>query len=592
MALVAAVTLAAVTPGIALAARNFHGAVVVTGGTPLNLRASPGGDVKGQLANGSRVTVFNRSDAWVEVATADGSRGWVHGDYLGARLAGFRIVVDPGHGGYDGGAYANGVIERDVNLLISKYLGALLEQRGAQVRMTREGQWPDRALYDPDDPYNPETRTGMANAWPAHALLSVHNNSAGSNASVRGHMTIWGNAPNSQPLAQVIHDRVLSLATARGYDLKDRGVWRDTQISGRTLAITNRSLVPATIIEGAYVTNPDDAALLKNDAFLRTMAEGIADGTGQFLFRHNVLPEIRSLTMSRVFGEDRYQSAIELSRRWSQASTVVLATGEDFPDALSAAPLAAAVGGPLLLTRREQLPPGVLDRVRQLGASRVVIVGGEGVVGDEVAQQLQRAGLRVDRIGGSDRFETSAEVARALAALSRPAKVAIANGMTFADAMAISAYAARAKIPVLLTLADRLPPETRAVLKELAPQATFVIGGTGVISKAVEAELPNPTRLGGDDRYETSQLIAERLGPGGAEVILARGDLFPDALTAGAAAALSGSAFLLIDPNVVRDAIPAYLKGRNGEISKLTVIGGREVISDAHVAQHLYRVGW
>lgn len=458
--------------------------------------------------------------------------------------------------------------------------------------MTREGQWPNRALYDPADPYNPETRTGMANSWPAHALVSVHNNSAGDNTSVRGHLTIWGNAPNSQLLAQLIHDRVLDLANTRGYDLRDRGVWRDTQISGHTLAITNRSLIPATIVEVAYVTSPADAELLKSDAFLRTAAEGIARGTGQFIFRQHVLAELRSVETQRIAGSDRYETAIALSRRWKTAPAVVLVTGENFPDALSAAPLAAMVGGPVLLTRKDQLPPGVLERIRELGASRVIIVGSEGVVSEKIAETLQRAGLQVDRIAGPDRFATAAEIARAVAAASWRGKVVVANGMTFADALAVSAYAAATKTPILLTLEDRLPPATAAVLKELKPQAAYVIGSEAVVNEAVTTQLPNPTRLGGNDRYETSRLVAERLGPAGDEVFLVRGDLYPDAVAAGPVAAIGGDALILVDPRFVMDPVLAYLKRRNGELSKLTVVGSTGVISDAHVARHLYRLGW
>lgn len=102
--LTAAVALHFVWPGISMAAsRNFHGAVVITTTTSLNLRGAPGGNVIGKLSDGTRLTVFGREGSWIEVATANGTRGWVHADYLAARLSGYRIAVDPGHGGYDGG---------------------------------------------------------------------------------------------------------------------------------------------------------------------------------------------------------------------------------------------------------------------------------------------------------------------------------------------------------------------------------------------------------------------------------------------------------------------------------------------------------
>lgn len=260
---------------------------LVTAST-LNVRSGPGTNhpLVGKLTEGADVTITGRSGEWFRVAGSGGVSGWVDGKYLTARLDGVRVVVDPGHGGHDGGAYANGLVEREVNLDIARYLREILRARGAEVRMTRE-TWAKNPPHYSSNPNDPTTRTGMANRWPADMLLSVHNNSS-PNTTARGFLTIWGNAPQSRELAQVIHDRVLYWTAMRqGFDHKSfgRGVYRDTEIRGTTLAITNRSKVPATIIEVAFLTNRDDAALLKNDTFLRVAAKGIADGAGAFILQ-------------------------------------------------------------------------------------------------------------------------------------------------------------------------------------------------------------------------------------------------------------------------------------------------------------------
>ncbi|WP_242823281.1 N-acetylmuramoyl-L-alanine amidase [Thermaerobacter subterraneus] len=259
---------------------------IVTG-TLLNVRSGPGTgfDVIDRLPEGTVVTLRTKQGGWFEVQAPSGTVGWVAGDYITADLTGVRIVVDPGHGGIDGGAYANGVVEREANLAIALPLRDILVARGAEVRMTREAREPNLPLWNRDNPYDPGTRTGMANSWPADMLISVHNN-ASANTGTRGLMAIWGNAPESQTLAQAIHDRTLYwTATRQGFDHRSagQGVYRDTAIRGHTLAITNRSLVPATIVEVAFVTNKDDAALLKDASFLRAAAKGIADGAGAFL---------------------------------------------------------------------------------------------------------------------------------------------------------------------------------------------------------------------------------------------------------------------------------------------------------------------
>ncbi len=177
--------------------------------------------------------LLEKRNGWFRIE-GGGVAGWVSGDYLTARLDGVRIVVDPGHGGSDGGAYANQLVEREVNLDIALRLRAILVGRGAQVRMTREAREPNLPL---------SSRTGMANAWPAHMLISVHNNAA-ANTAARGLTTIWGNAPQSESLARAILDRVLYwTATRMGFDHRrfGNGVYRDTQLRGHTLAITRDS---------------------------------------------------------------------------------------------------------------------------------------------------------------------------------------------------------------------------------------------------------------------------------------------------------------------------------------------------------------
>ncbi|WP_243149831.1 N-acetylmuramoyl-L-alanine amidase [Thermaerobacter sp. PB12/4term] len=258
---------------------------IVTGSL-LNVRSGPGTefDLIDRLPEGTVVHLRTKQGGWFEVQAPSGTVGWVAADYITADLTGVRIVVDPGHGGTDGGAYANTLVEREVNLAIALPLRDILVARGAEVRMTREDRNPNLPLWN-SNPYDPSTRTGMANAWPADMLISVHNN-ASANTSTRGLMAIWGNAPESQTLAQAIHDRTLYwTATRQGFDhlSAGQGVYRDTAIRGHTLAITNRSLVPATIVEVAFVTNAQDAALLKDASFLRAAARGIADGAGAFL---------------------------------------------------------------------------------------------------------------------------------------------------------------------------------------------------------------------------------------------------------------------------------------------------------------------
>jgi hypothetical protein len=92
--------------------------------------------------------------------------------------------------------------------------------------------------------------------------------------------------------------------------------------------------------------------------------------------------------------------------------TVLLATGRNFPDALAGAVLTHAHDAPLMLTQKSSLPPTVAAEITRRGTTRVIILGGESAIGPEVVAAL--AALRVpviERIGGSDRFATSAAIA-------------------------------------------------------------------------------------------------------------------------------------------------------------------------------------
>jgi hypothetical protein len=153
-----------------------------------------------------------------------------------------------------------------------------------------------------------------------------------------------------------------------------------------------------------------------------------------------------NLSTERVAGGNRYATAIALSQAAFGAGSVqtaVVASGEDDPDALTAAGLAGVFECPLLLTARSRVPDGVITELNRLGAETVVIVGGGAAVGDDVAATLSGAGFAVERIQGADRYSTARAVAERmeteLGALPETAFVVRSDG--YADALAVSPVA-------------------------------------------------------------------------------------------------------------------------------------------------------
>lgn len=121
----------------------------------------------------------------------------------------------------------------------------------------------------------------------------------------------------------------------------------------------------------------------------------------------------------RYAGGSRAGTSADVSANlWEEgADTVVIANGDDFPDALSGAPLATSLDAPLLLASRDSLDPTVEDELERLGASTAVLLGGTAVLSEELEEVLDDAGIRtVERIAGGDRFATAAAVAGALEA--------------------------------------------------------------------------------------------------------------------------------------------------------------------------------
>ncbi|WLR41601.1 cell wall-binding repeat-containing protein [Bacillus carboniphilus] len=279
------------------------------------------------------------------------------------------------------------------------------------------------------------------------------------------------------------------------------------------------------------------------------------------------------ISSERLAGENRYQTAVDISKEgWIESSTVVITRGNDFPDALAGAPLAYKKNAPILLTETKQLSPETKAEIIRLKAKQAIILGGPQAVSDSVKKSINDLGLEVSRISGADRFETAEKIAQHL-----PADTAIiAYGYNFPDALAASSIAAENGYPILLTEKNKVPASTERTLG--SKKKTIVVGGQEVISHNVSSKLPSPTRVGGADRFETAQKIVDHFYKGENKVMMANGTNFPDALT-GSVLAAKDQAFLLLTE---RDNLPASsLKiVKSYPIEHATILGGNEVIQE------------
>ncbi|HVM63299.1 MAG TPA: cell wall-binding repeat-containing protein, partial [Acidimicrobiales bacterium] len=209
----------------------------------------------------------------------------------------------------------------------------------------------------------------------------------------------------------------------------------------------------------------------------------------------------------RLAGGDRIGTAIAISQAAfpgaGSAKAVILTAAYTFPDALAGAPLAAAKGGPVLLTDPGLLTPATLTEIQRVlpAGGTVYILGGDAAIAATIDSALTNAGFVPQRIAGTDRFDTSVKIAEALGS---PTTVFLATGDIFADALSAGPAAASVNGVVLLTNSTTLPPTVSAYLSGLNSPTVYDVGD------AAGKAYPMGTLLAGGDRFATSALVAEK----------------------------------------------------------------------------------
>jgi putative cell wall-binding protein len=306
-------------------------------------------------------------------------------------------------------------------------------------------------------------------------------------------------------------------------------------------------------------------------------------------------PEDRGVTPARAHGPTRHDTASRVATlTFDEARTAILVTGDDYPDALAGSYAAGRVVGPLLLVQRDQIPDSTREALRELAVEEVVLLGGTGVIGEEVEDQLRAEGYVTDRIAGSDRFETAAEIALRYAdgmgTFEGQRTAILASGQDFPDALAAGPLAARARLPLLLTPRDSTLPVVNETLETLDIERILVVGGPAAVSGDVVRTYEEAgyavERFSGGTRTGTAAVIADnaiaRAGFVPDLVLLARGDDFPDALTASIHGAVLGAPILLTaTPDVLSPETADWLAARCPDVDAIRALGGRAAVSEA-----------
>ncbi|MBW3562235.1 MAG: PQQ-dependent sugar dehydrogenase [Actinobacteria bacterium] len=309
--------------------------------------------------------------------------------------------------------------------------------------------------------------------------------------------------------------------------------------------------------------------------------------------------------VDRASGDDRVGTAILLSQAGFPAdstSAVVVAAAGDFPDALAAAPLAAAASAPVLLNPDGGLDPRVEDEIQRLvadpGQATAYLMGGPAAQSPQVADDIEDLGLTVQRVADPDhphRFGTAAAAART--AVDRwggdaGSHVLIALGAhpdphkAWPDALASGALSGHARWPILLVEPGGVPAITNQTLRAMGTEQATVVGGPAAIPEvtAQDLDVDRHDRIGGDDRYHTSTLLADAAAAQGgslATVVAATGEDFPDGLAAGPVAFAMGGVTVLVASGDLVDsgATKSWFESHAGDVGEVLVAGGPAAVS-------------
>lgn len=504
-----------------------------------------------------------------------------------------RIYLDPGHGGAFPGAVSGGYEEQYFNLLIALETRSVLQSRGHTVALSRTSDhtvcstdiptwhWDedDQQYYLYSDgqtgaypiPYDDlQKRCDNANGFEADVFISIHNN-AGGGTGTETFYNSWDTITDTGPSK--------TLATYLQQGVTDAAGTYDRRVDDVGYYVIRWANMPAALVEVAFVDNYTDRVKLLDPAFRHRVALGIANGIDRYLSAGLITP-----LEERIEGLDRYATAIEVAAEgWPDgADTVLVASGENWPDSLTAGPLSYQLDAPLFLTRTASLPRTVAAAIAETGATHAIILGGTAAVSSAVttavADAMDVEVTSVERIAGPDRYATATAIAERLGT-TPGAGVTVVSGEAFPDAVSASSFSAIRGMPILLTRSDSLPAPTSAFLDAHSTEVTsaVLVGGPAAVADTVRDTLATGVtveRVYGDNRYATNVAVVNRFWPAGdITPYAATGVNFPDALVAGPLAAKNGQPVMLFGWRYLDKTSREFVMHNNARLYGWTMLG-------------------
>ena len=279
--------------------------------------------------------------------------------------------------------------------------------------------------------------------------------------------------------------------------------------------------------------------------------------------KQNTKNEAKSQQTTRISGKDRITTSVEISKSaYTTSENVVLASGFNFADALSAGQLASALDAPLLLSSQDKLDSQTKNEIERLKAKKVFVVGGDNAISKTgIDTTLKSEKIDVTRLEGQDRYSTSQKVMEKTKEIINPEYLLIASGKNFPDALAATGFFVNHKSVMVLSDGVTYPQSN---LQEIA------IGGKN--------QLPlkgfTGRRVSGKDRYETALEIAKLSFDKNNNAILASGQVFADSLSAVSLTKKHNAPIILTQSDSLTENAKKYLNGKN-----VFIVGGEKTVA-------------
>lgn len=434
-------------------------------------------------------------------------------------------------------------------------------------------------------PYTNQYMTNVGGAAAEGSHLSQAYNAEARTAALVFKIPVFENMPE-QPAEKPVKDgspnnklkdlAVSDVVLTPVFDMNENSYSSTVSYDVDSVKVTASAYDSTAVISGTGTVN---LKIGENTIKVTVVAENKDVRTYTITITREAPPEF---TGQRIYGENRFETSLAIADVLKEAMDIdcfdsaIIASGTNFPDALSGSYLAKVKNAPILLAGDNnvlELQEYVSENVTP--GSIVYILGGEKAVSSDVDQAIETAGYEVVRLAGETRYETNLKILAE--AEVKNEDVLICTGDNFADSLSASA----AKRPILL-VDDTLTEPQKAFLENVAGEK-YIIGGTSAVSQEIEDGIGDCTRVFGNSRYATSVAIAETFFVSPDLVVLASGTNFPDGLCGGPFACEIDAPLILAakgNEAAAKEYVSKYA------ITNGIVLGGTAAVPD-HVAGYI-----